>query len=270
VSSPPETVTEHSTVQISNTNATPQSQTSSGSNGTSVSQISPAVSSEAPSSSSVQAAPAASPASDTVTSVHRNESGPIAGGVVGGVLVLLILFGLFLCYRRRRQAAKHVRSGNGLITEPFMLEVPASPQSPLTPGSSMGVPYMAPRGPLDSPIPVDPRGGPTPSLVSGTSASATSAIPLTRSATAIKRQMRLREQEEEHSRQMADLEARTRDSSQWVSRAEYETELGRLRAEVEWLRDTQQSDWAMGLSDEMPPAYQRNSAMNSQHGHSFA
>jgi hypothetical protein len=183
-----------------------------------------------------------SPASITMTSAHRNQGGPVAGGAVGGVLVLLILIALFLWYRRRRRAAKHDNSGNGIIAEPFMLEVAASDQPPSIPETSKGVPYIATRSrsPTDSPNSEDSR-----------------------SAISIKRQMQLRVQEEDNSRQMADLEARARDSSQWVSRAEHETELERLRAEVEWLRDTQRSDWAMGLSDEMPPAYQRNSAMNS-------
>ena len=74
-----------------------------------------------------------------MTSAHRNQSGPVVGGVVGGVLVLLILFTLFLWYRRRRRAAKHVNSenGNSPIMEPFMLEVPASPQPPLFEGHTL-------------------------------------------------------------------------------------------------------------------------------------
>jgi hypothetical protein len=226
----------------------------------SVSHTSPTISVEALPSSSSTVTLETSPASHKVTSAHRIQSGPVVGGVVGGVFFLLILFALFLWHRRRSQAAKHVSSGNHPLSDPFMLEVPASPHL-LAPGSSRGVPYIGPPGLSDSPIPEDSLGDPTPSTASGASASAISAVPLI-SSTVIKRQMQLREQEEENSRQMADLEARTRDSSQWVSRVEYEAELGRLRAEVEWLRDTQQSDWAMGLSDEVPPAYQRNSATN--------
>lgn len=32
-------------------------------------------------------------------------------------------------------------------------------------------------------------------------------------------------------------------------------ENARLRAEISWLRDQQESDWALGLTDEMPPSY---------------
>jgi hypothetical protein len=193
-----------------------------------------------PSSSTSSATPKTSSAFNTRTSVHHNQSGPVAGGVVGGVLVLLILIALFTWYRRRRQVAKHV---SGLITEPFMLEVPASAQPPHVPDTSKGIPYIDTRSRRPTDLPSNSEDS--------------------RSITAIKRQMQLMVQEEENSRRRADLEARTRDSSQWVSRAEHEAELERLRAEFEWLRDTQRSDWAMGLSDEMPPAYQRNSAMNS-------
>jgi hypothetical protein len=73
------------------------------------------------------------------------------------------------------------------------------------------------------------------------------------------RQQRLQEQEQASVSQLASLEARI-SSAEWVhiSRAEYDAtaaEMSRLRAEASWLRDAQQSDWALGLSDEMPPPY---------------
>ncbi|KAJ7583173.1 hypothetical protein C8J56DRAFT_203049 [Mycena floridula] len=37
--------------------------------------------------------------------------------------------------------------------------------------------------------------------------------------------------------------------------AQLEVENSRLRAEVQWLRDHQESDWARGLTDEIPPSY---------------
>jgi len=40
-----------------------------------------------------------------------------------------------------------------------------------------------------------------------------------------------------------------------VQVAESAVENARLRAEIEWLRDNQESDWALGLTDEMPPSY---------------
>jgi hypothetical protein len=57
--------------------------------------------------------------------------------------------------------------------------------------------------------------------------------------------------------QLASLEARI-GSSEWVSRAEYDAvvaEMKRLRVEMSWIKDTLQSDWALGLSDVMPPPY---------------
>jgi hypothetical protein len=71
------------------------------------------------------------------------------------------------------------------------------------------------------------------------------------------RQQQLQEQEEAGVIQLASLEARI-SSSEWVSRVEYDvvvTEMARLREEMSWIRDAQQSDWALGLSDEMPPPY---------------
>jgi hypothetical protein len=65
--------------------------------------------------------------------------------------------------------------------------------------------------------------------------------------------------------QLASLEARI-GSSEWVSRADYDAlaaEMTRLRAEMSWIRDAQQSDWALGLSDEMPPPYS-HSRVNSR------
>jgi hypothetical protein len=80
---------------------------------------------------------------------------------------------------------------------------------------------------------------------------------LTPSTTVTIRQQRLQAQEEASAIQLASLEARI-GSSEWVSRVEYDavvTEMTRLREEMSWVRDAQQSDWALGLSDEMPPPY---------------
>jgi hypothetical protein len=81
---------------------------------------------------------------------------------------------------------------------------------------------------------------------------------LTPSTTTVSiRQQQLQEQEEAGVIQLASLEARI-GSSEWVSRVEYDvvvTEMARLREEMSWIRDAQQSDWALGLSDEMPPPY---------------
>jgi hypothetical protein len=89
--------------------------------------------------------------------------------------------------------------------------------------------------------------------------SSSAANSLTPSVTTTTRQRRLQEQEQVSIMQIASLEARI-GSYEWVnvSRPEYDAliaEMRQLRAEVSWLRDVQQSDWALGLSDEMPPPY---------------
>jgi hypothetical protein len=94
------------------------------------------------------------------------------------------------------------------------------------------------------------------------------------------RQFQLQEREERNLRELATLEERiatetgtgaeadllspasANEGGQdmvMVARSEHEAtraEMRRLREENMWLRDAQQSDWAMGLSDEMPPPYQ--------------
>jgi hypothetical protein len=89
--------------------------------------------------------------------------------------------------------------------------------------------------------------------------SSSAADSLTPSITTTTRQRCLQEQEQVSVMQLASLEARI-GSYEWVhvSRPEYDAliaEMGWLRAEVCWFRDAQQSDWALGLSDEMPPPY---------------
>jgi hypothetical protein len=81
----------------------------------------------------------------------------------------------------------------------------------------------------------------------------------TPSTTTTARQQCLYAEEQVSASQLALLEARV-GSAEWVhvSRVEYEAsaaEMSRLRAEVLWLRDAPQLDWAPGLSDEMPPPY---------------
>ena len=110
----------------------PRTVSSSPGSGPSVSRTSPATSVETPSGSSVPATPETSPASATMTSAHRNQSGPVAGGVVGGVLIFLILFALLPWYCRRRVTKQF----NSALTEPSMLEAPASFNLPLTPDST--------------------------------------------------------------------------------------------------------------------------------------
>jgi hypothetical protein len=71
------------------------------------------------------------------------------------------------------------------------------------------------------------------------------------------RQEQLREREQENVAQIQALECRV-GSSEWVSRAELDGArevIARLIDENQWLRDIQQSDWALGLSEDMPPPY---------------
>jgi hypothetical protein len=77
------------------------------------------------------------------------------------------------------------------------------------------------------------------------------------------RQFQLQEREERNLRELATLEERNAASVPgrdmvMVARLAHEAtnvEMRRLREENMWLRDAQQSDWAMGLSEEMPPLY---------------
>jgi hypothetical protein len=92
-----------------------------------------------------------------------------------------------------------------------------------------------------------------------------SASNLTPSILSTIRQQRLQEQGQASAMQLASLEERI-GSSEWVSRLEYDAlvaEMTSLRAEMSWIRDAQQSDWALGLSDEMPPPYS-HSEVNSE------
>jgi hypothetical protein len=80
---------------------------------------------------------------------------------------------------------------------------------------------------------------------------------MTPSKTTTTRQQYLHEQGQASANQLASLEERIA-SPEWVSRGEYNVmaaEMSRLRAEMVWLRDAQQSDWALELSDERPPPY---------------
>jgi len=87
---------------------------------------------------------------------HHSIAGPVAGGVVGGVVVLALLACIF-CIRRRRRAKQRNQETVAPQSGP-MLELPA-PESPASPhkrnisGSTTGV--VSPTAPSPPPPPFD-------------------------------------------------------------------------------------------------------------------
>jgi hypothetical protein len=119
--------------------------------------------------------------------------------------------------------------------------------------------------PLDETKASEPLEASSPSTLPDVSRRPSGASSVTPSTTATVRQQRLQEREQASAMQLASLEARI-GSFEWVSRGDYDAvvaEMTRLRAEMLWNRDAQQSDWALGLSDEMPPPYS-HSRVNSR------
>jgi hypothetical protein len=93
------------------------------------------------------------------------------------------------------------------------------------------------------------------------SSSAANSLTPSESTTTTARQQCLLEQEQARAIRLASLETRA-GSAGWVfgTTAGYDAmaaEMSQLRAEVAWLRDVQQSDRALGLSDEILPPYSK-------------
>lgn len=63
----------------------------------------------------------------------------------------------------------------------------------------------------------------------------------------------LRSQTGEVVNRIAALESAMITSSMQVNASMAENAI--LRAQIEWLRNHQESDWALGLTDELPPSY---------------
>ncbi|TKA83459.1 hypothetical protein B0A55_00572 [Friedmanniomyces simplex] len=89
--------------------------------------------------------------------VHHSDAGPIAGGVVGGIAVLaLVFFIVWICLRRRRrnrEAIAEPRQQSGPMTE---LPAPGSPESQHKRHvSGSTVPIVSPIGPSPPPPPFD-------------------------------------------------------------------------------------------------------------------
>jgi cell division septation protein DedD len=214
----------------------------------------------------------------------KSHIGAIVGATLGSILALLLSLILIILFLRRRKQMllNDIDSGStkqadeqeasSTCIDPFTLKhtsISASdPQieqafitdQKLSLGSPPGEaavsgdnvesePTGHPRNPSSNSHSEDASRSP-----SSTGSAATSMTP---STTTTARQHRLHEQEQARANQLASLEERI-DSSEWVSRAEYNVmaaEMSRVRAEMAWFRDAQRSDWARGLSDEMPPPY---------------
>lgn len=76
-------------------------------------------------------------ATASMASGSTTPTGAIAGGVVGGVLVLALLAGILLCLRKRRVRQAHLEESNANRAEPFMASAPmATSVSGTMPSSS--------------------------------------------------------------------------------------------------------------------------------------
>jgi hypothetical protein len=239
----------------------------------------------ASSESSLSPPPTSTSASDTSGGRESQALGEIIGSICG-LLFLILIFSLVYCkyYRRRRSLNYTLTDREGHSTQmrqvdkqelspthidPFTLKRASngvsSSQAKQTFISDRKIPPEIPPGDATQ-VSGNTESKQTPdsrNLFSDSDSedlsrrpSSSAANSLAPSITTVRRQ-RLQEQEQASASQLASLEARI-GSAEWVSRAEYDvmaTEMGRLRAELSWLRDAQQSEWALGLSDEMPPPY---------------
>ncbi|KAF8523438.1 hypothetical protein BU17DRAFT_85723 [Hysterangium stoloniferum] len=75
-----------------------------------------------PPSSTGPASASSSPSSTPFVTSHHNNAGPIAGGVVGGLLAISLLIGGFLYFRHRRSPNRNARGDRVeeyIVTHPF-------------------------------------------------------------------------------------------------------------------------------------------------------
>ncbi|KAJ7587915.1 hypothetical protein C8J56DRAFT_1164605 [Mycena floridula] len=159
--------------------------------------------------------------STTTSSIQAkpSQTAIIAGSVCGGIIFLLVLLFLLIRWHRRRQ--------NMLINRP------GGPQRSSSDYTT---------APLDE---LDINQWQTPSTPSTFVSTTSSQSLLGNNPT--QRQLQLKN---ELMERVSELERAM--SQQAVTTA---AENARLRAEVEWLRENQESDWARGLTDELPPSY---------------
>ncbi|KAJ7583142.1 hypothetical protein C8J56DRAFT_1167096 [Mycena floridula] len=170
------------------------------------------------------------------TQAKPSQTAIIAGSVCGGIIFLLVLLFLLIRWHRRRQ--------NMLINRP---RGPQRSSSDYTTGE-FGILHVltllnnCSSAPLDE---LDINQWQTPSTASTFVSTTSSQSLLGNNPT--QRQLHLKN---ELMERVSELERAM--SQQAVTTA---AENARLRAEVEWLRENQESDWARGLTDELPPSY---------------
>jgi hypothetical protein len=243
--------------------------------------------SSSPNSGQSMSTSASDPSQSGSPGGRKSLTSKALGGIIGsicGLLFLIFTLSLVYCkYYRRRRSLNYTLTDredqstqmrqvdeqelSPIHVDPFTLKHASigvsSSQAKQTFISDQKLPLEIPPGEvaqvsenIDSEQAVDLR-NPSDSEDVSRRPSSSAANSLAPSITTTVRQQRLQEQEQASARQLASLEARI-GSAEWVSRAEYDVmaaEMGRLRAELSWFRDAQQSDWALGLSDEMPPPY---------------
>jgi hypothetical protein len=200
----------------------------------------------------------------------KSNAGIIVGAVIGVLVLTAILIAAAL-YLRRRSKARSRKLNRDLMlrqhpVDPFTLKHASifASESQVEQAFPYDEKRPIPLEETEASEPLQATNSP-PGPPADVSRRPSGASSLTPSTTATIRQQQLQEQEEASAIQLASLEARI-GSSEWVSRAEYNAavaDMARLRAETLWLREAQQSDWALGLSDEMPPPYS-HSRVNSR------
>jgi hypothetical protein len=232
------------------------------------------------------------PGAGSTSNHHSIPAAGIIGGVIGGIAFILFI-GVAIAFigrarRRRVQLPKEGISHYDLKVDPgppvLVSIVPGMPRKkgllaersvPLGPSPAEKVPVVEE---ASEAVPERDRPDaqavavPVSSIMRTPSQSDTLNTPI-----ASERRAQLQERQERNLMQLASLESRLNQSNSsnlghsvltpempdgemvMVAREEHEAtreEMSRLREENMWLREMQHSDWAMGLSDEMPPPYQ--------------
>ncbi|KAJ7583174.1 hypothetical protein C8J56DRAFT_203132 [Mycena floridula] len=175
------------------------------------------------------------------TSSHKSVSRTaiIAGSVCGSLVFLLLLIGgLVLVVRRNRsrQNQSQFHSDNMVVSqeledakrlpiEPFNLQVPLSVASSSTEKSRSSTIVQAKESQIQ-----------------------------TKDIQVQERQLQPTERQVQIRNELSERVAQLEQAMQ-LQATTSAAENARLRAEVQWLRDHQESDWALGLTDEFPPSY---------------
>jgi hypothetical protein len=203
---------------------------------------------------------------------RKSNTGVIVGAIVGSLVAIAILIGIALFLRRRAKARSRRLKFNRCSTvrqhcvDPFTLKHASIFASDSAPPAERAFPSDEKRPiPLDEAEASEPLEASNPTSspdVSRRPSDASSLAPSETTATVQVQQ--LQERGEASDVQLASLEERI--GSSGISRAEYDAVVGEMtksRTEMSWISDAQHSDWALGLSDEMPPPYSQ-SRVNSR------